>query len=136
MKSLNKDNLARIGNLNYFDGPLITLFFDKTSLRLLIFDWTDVDEIYNYWLVYAISPFDLNGYIDKKISHLELMKISTDISLVAINIEFDYFIVKDSLDFSEIDIASLPDSSAYFIEHNSPDYEGIKSFLSTFLVHQ
>ncbi len=71
---LNTTNFIRVGDLSYFEGPILTLFEELHTGYLYLFDWIDRDEHYNRWLIYRVSPKSLLQFIQTKISHLELFE--------------------------------------------------------------
>ncbi|MCB0538774.1 MAG: hypothetical protein KDE33_14760 [Bacteroidetes bacterium] len=73
-KSLDTSNFVRIGDLSYFEGPLLSLFEELNSGHLYLLDWVDRDEKSNRWLIYRASPNSLLQFINCKISHLELFQ--------------------------------------------------------------
>ncbi len=73
-KQLYTSNFVRIGDLSYFEGPLISLFEELNSGHLYLFDWVDRDENTNRWLIYRASPNYLLQFIHSRISHLELFQ--------------------------------------------------------------
>jgi hypothetical protein len=50
-KSLDTGNFVRIGDLSYFEGPLLSLFEELNSGHLYLLDWVDRDEKSNRWLI-------------------------------------------------------------------------------------
>jgi hypothetical protein len=130
MKKIDKENLAKIGDLDYFDGPFTSLFFDKTSSRFFVFNWADVDKIYNKWLIYEIEVSVLSDLIEKRKSYLETIMISQNISLICIDNNIEFYLSKNYSSFEEIETNYLPQSSVYFDEYDSPDYEKIKAFVN------
>ncbi len=73
-KSLDTSNFVRIGDLSYFEGPLLSMFEELNSGHLYLFDWVDRDEKSNRWLIYRVSPNYLLRFIHSKISHAELFQ--------------------------------------------------------------
>ena len=57
--------LQKVGDLIYFEGPLLSLFQDQNG-RYYIFYWCDTDSEVNRWLVFPVSRADLQAYLDKK----------------------------------------------------------------------
>lgn len=64
--------LRKIGDLMYFEGPLMSVYSDSSG-NAFIFDWVDSDEKNNRWLVYQVEKNQLSEYINNKISHFNLL---------------------------------------------------------------
>ena len=73
-ETLDTTNFIRIGDLLYFEGPLLSLFEELNSGHLYLFDWVDKDQQSNRWLIYRVSSKHLLQFINCKISHLELFE--------------------------------------------------------------
>lgn len=73
-----KDRLKRIGDLINMDGPMLVLFKDIFDGELYLFDWVDADDVYNRWLVYPVSLYDLADFIDRKISYKSVFEKNTN----------------------------------------------------------
>ena len=69
---LRKDALERVGDLINIDGPLLTLFHDRQTDALLVYDWMDNDHFFNRYIIYEVSPKNILSYIGKKITHMDL----------------------------------------------------------------
>ena len=71
-KKLDMTNLVRVGDLSYFEGPLLSLFEELNSGHFYLFDWVDRDMKTNRWIIYRVSPKYLLNYLSGKISHLDI----------------------------------------------------------------
>jgi hypothetical protein len=70
--SLDRQAFERVGDLINIEGPLLTLFQNKQSKDLLLYDWMDNDEHCNRYIIYKVAPKDILAYLSKKITHLQL----------------------------------------------------------------
>ncbi len=118
--SIITNNLIRIGDLLYFDGPLLTLFEDTNNGHLYLFDWVDRDNISNRWLVYRVSPLALLDFITRQISHFELYKSNPDFKFYVVDIQTKHTITDYTLsELNEVPMAYLPNKENYFDELDS-----------------
>ncbi|WP_299708065.1 hypothetical protein [uncultured Pontibacter sp.] len=65
-------NLSKVGDLVYFLDPMLTLI-RSDIYPILIFDWSESDIDYERWIVYEVSATNLNNYLDRHFTHLELI---------------------------------------------------------------
>lgn len=121
--------LIRVADVVNIDGPLLTLFL-HTNRQLYLFDWVDRDTESNRWLIYRTNKALLNRFINKDISHYELLM--SDESYVY-KIEIDHKL--DWHNFQQVSKKSLPNSylpskNVYFEIADCPNYPRLSSFLN------
>jgi hypothetical protein len=122
------DNLVRVGDLAYFEGPLLTLFEDTNNGRLYIFDWVDRNIILNRWIVYRVSALALLAFIEKKINHFELFKSNPDNKFYAVDIETNHRIIDYTLsELNNLPSKYLPNAENCFDESDCPSLVKIKA---------
>lgn len=127
----NNRNLLRVGDLIYFDGPMLTLFMHSGTGYFYLFDWVDRDQDVNRWLMYKVNAVDLMKYINGKISHYDLFDRSPDRKV--------YFadIANRDTDFDQYNLYlldSVPDcyiplKENYFDPNDCPSLERIKAVI-------
>lgn len=64
--------LEKVGDLLYFDGPLMSIFSDSNNMAY-IYDWAESNSYFNRWLVYQIDTELLSDYIYGKATHFQLL---------------------------------------------------------------
>jgi len=67
--------LEKVGDLLYFEGPLMSVYRDYEDAPY-IFDWVDSDDTFNRWLVYRIDNELLSDYVYGKATHFQLINNS------------------------------------------------------------
>jgi|GEM_PF-1982326 len=113
------NNLIRIGDLSYFEGPLLTLFENVINGNLYLFDWVDRDEKSNRWLVYRVHPSALLNFMNNKISHFDLFESVFNRKLYIVDVENKKLITESVLqDLDSLPQKYLPNKKNYF---NSED---------------
>jgi hypothetical protein len=70
--AIKTTNWLRIGDLSFFEGPILSLFQDVASNQLYLYDWVDRDKTHNRWMIYSVSAEKLMQFLDKEISHFDL----------------------------------------------------------------
>jgi hypothetical protein len=103
--------LRTIVHLEYFDGPLLSLFENEYGDSYL-YSWCDADNLYNRWLVFRVAQPTLKLYIEGQVSLHELIVNPVDGFLYSLDIDNDlqvkntYLILPENLPtiyFSETD---------------------------------
>ena len=123
-------DLFKVGDLVNYHGPLLSLFSNEKG-ELYLYGWSDSDDKYNRWLVFRITLNQLLQYLNKNLSHYQLMTTYYTDCIYSIDIDDDlnYHNVK-SLNVAEIPKAYLPDKDVLHDEGESPHLEKIRSYIS------
>jgi hypothetical protein len=122
-------NFIRIGDITYFEGPLLSLFED--SGRLYVFDWVDRDSKFNRWLIYRVSPSALLDFINQKISHLELFNKRPDEIIYYTDIDDSNRPLAEYqlTELSEIPPEYIPNIDNYFEISDCPSVSTLESVI-------
>lgn len=123
-----KENLIKVGDLQYFDGSLMTLFENTKNQCLYLFDWANSNDIYNRWLVYSVNPKDILKYMNFEMAHLPLIQTSNDIYTVDIDKYYNYHNVTQ-IHLQDIPLDYLPDADIMFDLADCKDFKKIKQQL-------
>jgi hypothetical protein len=123
-----RERVNRIGDLSWFDGPLLTLFEDAQNGFLYLFDWVDRNSEVNRWLIYRAYPADLLAFMDGRRSLSEIFDSRKDTTLLVAD-------VASVSEWSVYEIEALPESyrpteDNYFDASDCPDELKIRSHLS------
>lgn len=130
-RKLKTENFARIGDLSYFEGPLLSLFEDLTNGNFYLFDWVDRDQDYNRWIIYRVLPKHLLNFLNRKISHLELFRQRPEKSVYFTDIDFEN---KGYFYYGAYEIESFPknyfpNEDSYFDPEDCNSIDRIKSII-------
>ena len=107
-------DLRSIVDLEYFDGPLLSLFENEYGDSYL-YSWCDVDNLYNRWLVFRVARPTLKLYIEGKVSLHELIVNPVDGFLYsldidnALQVENTYLLLPENLP-----AIYLPETDSYY----------------------
>jgi len=64
----------KLGDLVYYEGPLLSLFIDKDSPDIYyLYKWVDNDETSNRWIVTQVTSLSLRTFFYKQISLKDLI---------------------------------------------------------------
>jgi len=123
-------NIFKIGDLVYFDGPLLSVFSNDKG-EIYLFDWSDNDDKYNRWLVFRISLTQLIQYLNKNISHYQLITTYFTDFIVSVDIDNDlnYYNVL-LLNVADIPNDYLPDRDVTHIDEESPHLDKINAYVN------
>lgn len=80
------DELNKLGDLMYFDGPLMSIYTNQQN-EPFVFDWVEASEKYNRWLVYKVEKEVLADYIFGRKTHFELL--NSPVNDIVFSIEKD-----------------------------------------------
>jgi len=117
--------LKWVGDLNFFDGALQSVFCDTQNIPY-IYEWADSDEQYNRWIIYPTTTYLLKLYINQQLNYYDLyfnqytslyfcVDIDNNLNLNNIQIIQDFQIPKDY----------KPSNEIFFEPEESPDLEKI-----------
>ena len=98
-------NLTYIVDLSYFDGSLLSVFKSEHG-DFYIYNWCDVDDQFNHWLVFRVKRKSLIKYLERELSFRDLVLSPID--------GFQYLLeIDDDLDVKNIYVVqphNLPES--------------------------
>ncbi len=137
-KKLYTSNFIRIGDLSYFEGPILSLFEEIKSGHLYLFDWVDRDEKFNRWIIYRVTPKHLKKFLSCKISHLVLFENRPDKTVYFTDIDsisesFSYY---DCFEVENLPKDYYPNEDNFFDLSDCISYEKINSVISSSLSRQ
>jgi len=137
-KRLHTNNFVRIGDLSYFEGPLLSVFEELNSGHLYLFDWVDRDHNFNRWLIYRISPKFLLQYINCEITHFELFerRPDKDIYFTDIDLKNQPFSDYESFALELLPQNYFPNTDNFFELCDCKHFEKIKSAIINSLSNQ
>ncbi len=137
-RKLNTANFIRIGDISFFEGPLLSLFEELNSGHLYVFDWVDRDKKHNKWLIYRVLPKVLLQYLNKKISHFDLFNNRAESSTYYTDIDYrnQAFYNYDALELTQIPEDYLPNQDNFFEPEDCPALNRIKVVIMASLSKQ
>lgn len=108
------DGFVQMSDLIYYDGPLLSHFVSKTGKDYLFY-WVDIDEKFNRWMFYRVTPTVIQSYLDKKLSLREIICGLEEgfVSFVEIDDEANFLNTK-IVKISSIPEEYLPSSQSYY----------------------
>ena len=108
------DGFVQMSDLIYYDGPLSSHFVSKTGKDYLFY-WVDIDEKFNRWMFFRVTPTVIQSYLDKKLSLREIICGLEEgfVSFVEIDDEANFLNTK-IVKISSIPEEYLPSSQSYY----------------------
>lgn len=110
--------LIRVGDLSYFEGPLLSLFQEFNSGHFYVFDWVDRDTKFNRWIIYRVSPKHLLEFMNGKFSHLELFENRPNDALYFTDID------SNTTSFYHYDVFQIKNLPNKYIPNKDNYFEG------------
>ena len=109
----------KVLDLIYFEGPLLSLYYEAESNKYYLYKWTDSDEQCNRWMILAITDFELLAYLTKKMSLKQLIIGYSFVFLVDMNhlLETKQIMISNT---QELPLDYLPNDDSFFDEDLSP----------------
>jgi hypothetical protein len=135
---LNTRAWVRMGDLFFFEGPLLSLFQDLNSRHFYVFDWVDRDMKANRWMIYRVSPECVSKYINGEISHHELFenRPANPVYFMDIDSRNKNFSEYGAFELNVIPSDYIPLADNYFDESDSNSLAKIKSVISRAILSQ
>jgi hypothetical protein len=121
-------DLERLGDLLFFEGPLLSVYKDVQTNKFYLMDWVDRDQDSNRWLFYSIKKENLSRFINREISHFDLYE-NDQKSIYFVDIKHDAFF--DNTNLKELDEMSqeyIPSRENYF---NSDEARNLDKILDS-----
>lgn len=137
-RKLDTTNFVRVGDLSYFEGPLLSLFEELKSGHFYLFDWVDRDDKFNRWIVYRVSPKNLMQFLNGELSHLKLFGSRPNDSIYFTDIDFHNkpFYNYDIFRIEVLPNSYIPNSDNFFNQSDCNAFEKIKSVVIDSLSRQ
>ena len=131
MTKITINNLTHVGDLIFFDGPLMSLFTDKEKKRFYIFDWVNSNQQFNQWMAYEVSISHISKFMDGTLSHRDLIQqgLHNEFILMDVDDDLNYY-QRSILTFDTLLPSYIPQEDTHFLIKNCPDFVEIQKFLS------
>lgn len=127
---MNFKELKKIGDLNYFDRPYLSLFVNDRG-ELFLCNWVKMLDDSHLWLVFKTDSELVLNYLNRKIDHVSFLKNSLDKKyyLVKIGANATMLNIQETTDKIFLE-SSLPSKqNLFFDEDCCEDEEEIRAFL-------
>lgn len=122
-----------VADLKWFDGPLLSLFWEEDTQTPFLLHWVDVSADFHQWVLYPVSKSNLRKYLDGKISHRELFfaQKSELVMLLELNGDFETGRVAE-ISHEQLEPDFIPSGEEFFDPFLCPDAEEIGHFLTKY----
>ncbi len=121
--------LIRVADVVNMDGPLLTLFL-HANRQLYLFDWVDRNTESNRWLIYRTNKSLLNRFLNKEISHFQLlMSDESFVYKIDIDNKLDW---NNCLQVPKKSLPNtyLPSKDVFFEKNDCPNFSRLSAFLN------
>lgn len=124
----NPNDLKRIGDISYYEGPLLVLYENIINNHLYFLDWVDHDESVNRWLIYKVMPRQVLNYVTKQTNLAKLVSEIDIRYLFAVDIRHGNSLAESKIyKIEEIPKVYLPDNDVLFEKSDCSQFELIKN---------
>ena len=117
-------NLEKMGDFLYHEGPLLSLFRDKTnSDNYYFYKWADSDSSANRWLVFAVKKENLKHFLFQEVSLKQLINMNAFVFFVDIDNDLNptQYLVASLDDFP---VSYLPTDNSFYKEGKYTELAG------------
>jgi hypothetical protein len=118
--------ITKLFDLEYFDGPLLSLFADIKG-NLYLYKWYDLQENAHQWLVFPIDYKTLSNYLNNMIPEAGLLQSSGSFYIVKFN-EKGRPLVVGQKSKQEVVREYAKTSEVYFDEALCPHWKAVQPF--------
>ncbi len=127
---MNLTKHVKILDIEYYEGPMLSLFKDEEADNFYLYKWLDVEKNGHKWLIFKTNHDNLYDYIHQNIDEKMLIQ-------KAVNGQYATAIIEPNLTYTHIKrftTASLPNSflpakNCFFNQSDCPDYGALIKFL-------
>jgi hypothetical protein len=121
---------SHVGDLEWFEGALLSLFVEPKSGNLFFLHWVDLAEGNNRWLFFQVSPRALQLYLQGKLSNQDVFFLDLSPTTKLLELNGDG-IVKAVTEIAKpaLTIDYVPSKDGYFQPELCPDLKRISEIL-------
>ena len=110
-------NLIHIRDIEYFEGPLLSEYKDDNE-NIYIKKWCSWNDVSETWLLVLTTSEDINKYLSKTMSLLNLIQNGKNFIIETRNINGSSS--SHNVMFEDIDVDYLPKNNAFYDESLAP----------------
>jgi len=127
---IENEAFEHIGDLEWFEGPLLSLFLENTSNSPYILHWVDIQNDTHRWLLYPVSPRALQLYLNGKITNEDLIWLQPAGMLRLVDMNADMHVQEVKYcSAADLPVDYLPTAESYFDVDICPNLPKIKRVL-------
>lgn len=128
--------LKKVEDLIYFEGPLMSVYSDKNSMPFIV-DWADSDSEINRWMIYQVERKSLAQYINREISHFQLLNSpANDIIFIVDKKEKEFVENCIICTSNKLPYEYLPQNDIFFEQDDFIDIDKVISFFKLDELHR
>ena len=130
--SIGNQSFAHVGDLEYFDGALLSLFVEKQWKRPYLLHWLDVSADFHKWYFFQVPPYALSLYLDGKLSNHDLFGLAPSVKIIELNGDMEVGEVTKISKNNLPDGYAAPSPDGFFEPSTCPDLVKIQAFLARY----
>lgn len=111
---LSINDLTKVSDLIYFDGPLLSHYVHKSGENYLSY-WVDCDDKFQRWLVFKVGITSLQQYVDKRLSLFNVIRQLDDGLVYLVDVDVDGKTTTPKILFlNQLPDDYLPEADSYY----------------------
>ncbi len=128
---IEKQTFRHLGDLEWFEGALLSLFVEPKSGSLYMLHWLDLADGNNRWLFFQVSPRALQLYLQGKLSNQDVFFLDLSPTAKLLDLNGDG-VVKAVAEIAKpaLPVDYVPSKDGYFQPELCPDLKGISEILA------
>jgi hypothetical protein len=120
-----------IGDLEWFEGSLLSLMHEVTTNRLFWLHWVDIKEGTNLWLLFPVTTRSMKLYLDGKLSNADMLDLSQVDTVKLIGLNGDWNLKNyEIIPISKLAQKYFPSADFYFDSGDCQDLTLIQTFVN------
>ncbi len=128
--NIGKQTFQHVGDLEWFEGALLSLFVEPKSRNLFFLHWVDLAEGNNRWLFFQVSPRALQLYLQGKLSNQDVFFLDLSPTAKLLDLNGDGLVkAVTEIGKPELPLDYVPSKDGYFQPELCPDLKGISEIL-------
>ena len=126
---MNLEKQVKLFDIEYYDGPMLSLFRDDKVVNFYVYKWLDIDKNGHKWLIFKTSLDDLYDYFHQNIDEKMLIEKALDGHYTTAVIQPNLTLVGIKY-FTSASLPPnfLPANGCFFTPSDCPDYEAAVAF--------
>ena len=128
--NIEKQAFSHVGDLEWFEGALLSLFVEPKSGNLHFLHWVDLAEGNNRWLFFQVSPRALQLYLQGKLSNQDVffLDVSPTVKLLDVN-EDGVVKAVEEIAKNQLPADFVPSKDGFFQPELCPDVKSLTELL-------
>ncbi len=126
---MNLAKQVKLFDIEYYEGPMLSLFRDDKVDNFYLYKWLDVDKTGHKWLIFKTNLDNLYDYLHQNIDEKTLVENASDgrYTIAVIQSDLTFGGIEQ---FTNVSLPTQfsPSIGCFFTSSDCPDYEKVVAF--------